>query len=371
MKIGFDVSQTCPERAGGAWYADALARALARNLPPGDELHLYHQFGDWINGDTERGTVIDSPQVKMPFHGIAHTQAEGTWRRVAQGEALPGAPDIVQSNNFHTPLTGGAPLVVVVYDLVFWTHPEFTTERNRLVCQGCVLDALVRAAGFIFLSQFARDEFEGVLPGWLKTHRYCVIPAASRFPIATDPRAHSEDAPWLMVGSVEPRKNHSGLLDAYALYVSRSRCPRRLLVAGGQGWKSEETHRRMVEFQPAGLVCPLGYVDDTKLRELYDRSFALLAPSWHEGFGLPVVEAMSRGVPVIASRRGALPEVGGRAAIYIDPAKPGELAEAMLALENDCTVYAARATAALEQGSQFSWDGAAGSVRAFYKSLLS
>src|SRR5260370_27471906 len=140
MRIGFDVAQTCGQRAGCAWYADSLARALVE-VAPENRYFLYHQFGNWINEDTSAGTYIEHPSVEMPFWGLGSDRSEQIWKRSETEGKLPGQPEIVQSNSFQVIPSVGAKLVFVVFDVSFWIYPEFTTEANRLHCQRGVLAA--------------------------------------------------------------------------------------------------------------------------------------------------------------------------------------------------------------------------------------
>lgn len=368
MKIGLDVSQTCAERAGCAWYADALSRAIVRaGLPRGHTFELYHHFGEWINADTRRGTTIDDPRVTAPLRGMSPNDARKFWRDIASGEPLPAKPDVVFSFGFHAPKMPHTKLVYTVHDLAFWVHPDFASDETRLVCQRQVLQAVARAAGFLFVSRHTQNEFEQLLPGWLKAtgRSHALAAGASRFSAAA-PLPSNEHAAWLVVGSLEPRKNHAAALDAYELYHAHSRAHRPLVLAGGTGWKSAALHQRIGEMKERGLpVQYLGYVSDAELDGLYRTSFALVAPSWHEGFGLPLVEAMTAALPAIASNRASLPEVGGAAPIYFPPDQPAALADAMLALENDPAEVARRAAASLERSQAFSWDVTANSVLEF------
>jgi alpha-1,3-rhamnosyl/mannosyltransferase len=231
-----------------------------------------------------------------------------------------------------------------------------------------VLQAVARAAGFLFVSQHTADEFETMLPDWLRLYERprLIAPGASRFAAEGAPRTPPAGAPWLMVGSLEPRKNHLAALDAYALYHAHSAQRRPLLFAGGAGWKSDAVRARLAELQAAGCdVRLLGYVPDAELAHLYATAQALLCPSWHEGFGLPLVEALAMGLPVLASDRASLPEVGGPAPVYFPPDRPDLLADAMIALENDPALRAARAAASRERGADFSWSATAKSVLEF------
>ncbi|MBS0663746.1 MAG: glycosyltransferase family 4 protein [Verrucomicrobia bacterium] len=373
MIIGLDVSQTCAERAGCAWYADGLSRALiAAGLPRGHAFELYHHFGGWINADTRGGTLIDDPRVSAPLRGLAPDKAREFWREVESGEPLPAKPDVVLSFNFHAPRLPHSRLVYTVHDLAFWMHPAFATDETHLVCQREVLQALARAAGFLFNSQHTRDELELLFPSWLRlTGRPSLVAhGASRFPAPGAPPTPGPAAPWLVVGSLEPRKNHAAALDAYELYHAHSSVRRPLVVAGGAGWKSDAIRARLSALQGRGLtVHTPGYVPDAELAGLYASSFALVCPSWHEGFGLPLVEALTAGLPVLSSDRASLPEVGGDAPVYFAPDQPAALAEAMLALERDPAAHARRAAASLARGGAFSWAATAKSVLEFVERL--
>lgn len=373
MKIGLDVAQTCVERAGCAWHADALSRALiAEGLPRGHTFELYHHFGDWINHDPKGGTVVDDARVTRPLYGMAPPAARQFWAGIEAGEPLPGKPDVVISFSYHAPRIRHTKLVYTVHDLVFWSLPGFATDATRLVCQRELLQAVARAAGFLFVSEATRREFETLLPNWLESTQrpHALSPGASRFPRADTPRPRSDTAPWLIVGSVEPRKNHAAALDAYEAYLARSTFRRPLVIAGGRGWKSEALHERIASLAARGVpVRYLGYVPESEFAALYAGAFALLAPSWHEGFGLPVVEAMGFGLPVLAADRTSLPEVGGDAGRYFPPDRPEVLAHLMLALESDPANHARLAAASLARSADFSWAGTAKSVLEFVERL--
>jgi glycosyltransferase involved in cell wall biosynthesis len=370
MRIGFDVAQTCVERAGCAWYADSLARALAQILSPADELILYHHFGDWLNADTAQGTKIDSRSVKMPLRQLSAKEAKKVWADPADRRL--GRPDIVHANSYRAPKIAGARLVYTIYDVSFWTVPEFTTDENRLSCQAGTLEAMARADGLIFISHSARAEFERVLPGWLGEHDIptAVIHLGARAPeravVAGLPRIPPPSEPyWLAVGTIQPRKNYEALIHALPLYRNQSERPAPLILVGGGGWKSESLKREFTRLEREGAVRWLGYVDEPELHALYQHARGLLFPSWYEGFGLPVLEALGHGCPVICSDRTSLREVGGEAVRYIDPARPETIVDSMLALEHDVDITEVR-EAGRRQAEKFSWGRAARETLEFY-----
>jgi alpha-1,3-rhamnosyl/mannosyltransferase len=370
MRIGFDVAQTCVERAGCPWYADALIRAMVK-LAPRNHYILYHHFDAWINSATDAGTDLSGAAVEQPLRALGPQDAQRVWAGVRSGDPLPGNPEIVHANCHQAPRIRGAKLVFTVYDTSFWMVPEFASEANRLVCQAGVLKALANADGFVFISQCSRDEFERILPGWLERagRPWAVTPLGPRSGPAAVARPERREH-WLAVGSLEPRKNYEALLDAMEIYWERS--PRRLplRIAGGNGWKSDSLRRRIASLGQRGLAAHLGYVPDAELPGLYARAEALVFPSWYEGFGLPIIEAMARGCPVISSDRASMREVGGEAPLYVDPGRPADIAGAMLRIEREPELRAKSAQAGIRRAAGFDWSRTAELTLEFYERVL-
>jgi glycosyltransferase involved in cell wall biosynthesis len=253
----------------------------------------------------------------------------------------------------------------------FWTYPEFTTEENRVICQRGTLEAICRSAGFVFISQSRQDEFDSIFPGLRDRREIVSIVAllASRFPNIEDYRSEVPPGGWLAVGSLEPRKNYGTLLAALERYWERSKVRRPLIIAGGAGWKSEEIHRTVQALVRRGLVLYEGYVSEERLKQLYRDAFALIFPSHYEGFGLPIIEAMSQACPVITRRNSTLQEVGGSAAIYYDDSVD-DLVECMLDIENSAHLCQERSRLSLTQARKFHWSVTAQHVLELYHRLL-
>lgn len=370
MRIGFDVAQTCGQRAGCSWYADALVREMVR-IAPTDQFFLYHQFGGWVNESTAGGTVIDLPNSTSPFLSIAPRRAARVWQKPNRHWRELGAPEVVHANCFQAPELSQAKLVWTIYDLSFWAVPEYTTESNRVTCQAGTLNALERADGFIFISESARSEFERMLPGWLQATKraWIVTPLAARPTLRTAAPLGSRTH-WLAVGSLEPRKNFPAILDAMERYWSLSSLRLPLWIAGGMGWKSETLRTRIDSLTARGVVRHVGYVGDEQLSVLYTNAQALVFPSWYEGFGLPVVEAMATGCPVITSNRTSLPEIGGDAALYVEPTNVDRMVELMLRIESDGPFRAERVQLGLAQAGKFTWEKTARQTLDFYHRVL-
>jgi alpha-1,3-rhamnosyl/mannosyltransferase len=187
--------------------------------------------------------------------------------------------------------------------------------------------------------------------------------AARRTP--RDPRGY-----LLFIGTLQPRKNLGTLLDAYQRLLARRSNTPVLRVAGRAGPSARAWLRRMAEPPLAGHVEYMGYVPEAARRALFEGASALIIPSWHEGFGLPALEAMTLGLPVVASDQGALPEVLGGAGLLVSPHDPDALAEAIRVIVEDRGVAEACVEKGLAHAAARSWGRAADVVWALYADIV-
>lgn len=168
----------------------------------------------------------------------------------------------------------------------------------------------------------------------------------------------------LFVGSIEPRKNLDNLLKAYLMLPEPLKKDFKLLLVGFKGWKNEETMKLLKQLK--GMVGYIGYVDNKKLASLYRKAFCLIYPSFYEGFGLPPLEAMACGCPVIVSNVASLPEVCGDAAYYVDPYSVESIAEGIEKVLTEEELRQSLIKKGLERAQLFSWEKSArGHLRVF------
>ena len=367
MRIGFDVSQTGEDKAGCGFFADQLIRALAEEDSE-NEYRLYPTFYGYRSFLFEQATRIEKPNFATMF-GQWPFEAQCLWWDTVQDrmEAL-GAPDIIHANNYSCPRDVPAKVVFTVYDLAVLEVPQYTTEENRLVCFQGLFDAAMRADHLIMISEATRRAFIRHFPHYPED-RMTVIHLGNRPTIvprtAADCRDYlaelgvSREGFWLGVGTVEPRKNYRLLIDAYKAVVNRGEDERPLLIAGGKGWLESDIGNFVHANGLADKVRFLGYVTDEQLSMLYSSCFAFVYPSFYEGFGLPVLEAMSCGAAVICSNSTSLPEVAGDAALLIDPKSSRSLQQAMQELLHSRESVCRLRKAGAAQASKFSWRKAA------------
>ena len=358
MKIGFDVSQTGAGKAGCGFYADGLIRALAALGGGGHEYLLYPAFGD-VFWDPLCATATFSTErtqfgrLKAPS---SFGESQRFWSRPEPDfEARIGSPAVVHSNNFFCPRgLKTARLVYTLYDLSFIADPSWSTEANRVGCLDGVFRASTSADWIVAISEYSRRHFREIFPHY-PAERIALIYPASRYrldaPAPPRPARFAHLQPegfWLSVGSIEPRKNQRRLMEAY----TRSGSALPLVLAGGKGWL-------MDDLAPPRGVELTGYVSDAELEWLYRNCFAFLYPSLFEGFGMPVLEALSLGAAVICSNTTSLPEVAGDAGVLVDPLDAGAIAGAMTRLAGGAIGREALRAAGARQAARFSWEGSA------------
>jgi glycosyltransferase involved in cell wall biosynthesis len=378
MKIGFDISQTGNNKAGCGYFADSLVHAIAR-LDLENEYVLYQSFGDffWDPQSPEYAAHIESPKFSTVHLHPSLDEARTFWSMPPEDiEARLGQPDIVHSNNFFCPKgLRNTRLVYTLYDLSFLQHPEWHTEVNRLGCFNGIFEASLFADFIIAISEHSKRHFLQMFPHFPQERIEVVYPA-SRFSTPLE-KAHPTELPalepqgfWLNVGTIEPRKNQTRLLKAYAALKNSGGRTLPLVMAGGYGWLMDDFRQSLMDLGLTGDVSVLGYVDDSTLQWLYENCFALVYPSLFEGFGLPVLEAMSLGAPVIASGLTSIPEIVDDAGLLVDPLSEKSISSAMHRLTLEEGLRERLKTLGMQRARCFSWENAARSVLGLYASLL-
>ncbi len=379
MKIAYDITQAGTDKAGCGYFAYSLIRALAR-IDSANEYSLLSSFG----GHTWNGKApLESCGIRRPNFksGLMHTDmatAQRFWSTPPSDlDAALGNPDIVHANNFFCPRgLRRARLVYTLYDLSFIKHPEWTTEANRIACFDGVYNASIYADAILAISEYSRNHFLSIFPHY-PPEKIRVVYPASRYenkiqikrPFALPDNVKTGQF-WLSVGTLEPRKNHIGLLRAYAQYKTKVGRAFPLVHAGASGWLMDNFKDEILRLGLQENVVLLGYVNEVVLQWLYQNCFAFVYPSFFEGFGLPVLEAMSLGSAVIASDTSSIPEIVGEAGVLINPNIEKQIADAMEKLFVDSGYRVALKNSAVQQANKFSWDRTAQKVLEVYQSMM-
>lgn len=358
LRIGLDIGKALGPDDGLATSSRLLARSLL--AAGGDhELHLCDLHHETL--DVERARAVLGP---LP----------------ANARLCPQVPAAADLDLFHGPAhrlpdQGPSRVVYTLHDLTFISHPRLHTLANRVDTLLATSRAVCSGARFIAVSEHTRRQAE-VLLG-LPPERVDVVPWAADPELGPgDPGAafaevrsrHGVDRPYLLsVGSLEPRKNLCRLVDAFAALPAAVRDRHLLVVVGGEGWRNRTIVERLERAIAAGWVVRPGRVSRADLAMLYRGAVALAYPSLAEGFGLPVLEAMACGCPVVTSGTSSLPEVAGDAALLVDPHDVTSLTSALERVLTDAGLRADLGRRGLERSRGYSWERTAEATLAVYR----
>jgi len=285
-------------------------------------------------------------------------------------------PSLLHSLDHVAPKWGPWRSVVTLHDLAFLLYPGTHTAASRAY-YAATGESVRRAQRVIAVSQRTASDavrLLGVDPARVRVVHEAAGPAFAPRPYEALPPLAARlrfplDKPYVVfVGTLEPRKNVPLLLDAFA--IVRRQVDAHLVLVGARGWLDEPifaAHARSGLAEAAHFV---GWIDEHDLAVLYSHAGVLVLPSLYEGFGLPVLEAMACGAPVISSNAGPLPEVAGDAAVLLNPTDPSAWAQAILAvLTNPRRTQDLRARG-MRRAAQFSWQLAAEATREVYREAL-
>ncbi len=377
MKIGFDISQTGPAKAGCGYFASNLIAHLTQ-VDHSNQYALLPTFGDHF-WDKNYKKTFKTPlaNFQREFHHRSLSQAQTFWRGNSDAiEKQFSGLDILHCNNFFCPPKLKTPrLVYTLYDLSFIEYPDCMTEHNRIASFDGVFKASLNADLILAISEYTREHFLKTFP-YFPAERIKILHPASRFTNATQIIQPSKfnflttKQFWLNVGTIEPRKNIKRLLSVYAKLKKQNPDTYPLVLAGKQGWM-EKIDLVINELGISKDVHVLGYVSDEELQWLYQNCFCLVYPSLFEGFGLPVLEAMTLGAPVISSKISSIPEITGNSALLIQPQEENELLYAMQIMSSDQSLREKLIKEGSEQAMQFSWQKSANLLLNFYQEVLS
>ena len=352
MRIGIDARIVAYRRGGIASYVSHLLPELAR-IDPHTDYRVLRSRRDPAQG--EAGPNFRRVSLWTPCHHRLERWALGA-------EVARLRLDLLHSPDFIPPAFGARRLVVTVHDLNFLYYPRFLTPESRRYYNQQIDWAVRRADHILADSEATRTDLIhllGVPPEKVTTVHLAADPAFRPLPgeqvEATLARYGLARGYLLFVGTLEPRKNLPGLLTAYRILLDRGEVEAELVIVGGRGWLYEEVFRQVERLGLEARVRFLHGVPDGDLPALYNGAVLLTTPSFYEGFGLPALEAMACGTPVVVSNRGSLPEVVGEAGVLVDPDEPEGIAEGLATVLGDPTLRARLREAGLARAARFSW----------------
>ena len=366
MRIAFDGTALRPGRTGVGYYTEHLLHQLARRALH-DELIVVSNRSIDTTSPLPARVRIATPPRRVPRLVWMQTLAVSALRQVDA--------DVVHFTNGMLPVVSPVPTVVTIHDMSLRRYPRHHPPRRVLLNRPLVDLAARRADAIIAPSDSARRDIVGFYN--LDPSRVHVVyeAAAPSFRRVTDPvelervrrRYQLDDRIILYVGTIEPRKNLPKLIEAFAARRTAGELDHQLVCVGPYGWLSRGIEEQIARTNVAHAINFTGYVPFEDLPAIYSLAEMFVYPSMYEGFGLPVVEAMACGAPVITSGTGALAEIGGEAIEPVDRVDADTLGCALVALARSRERRQELSAAGLERAAAFSWDRAAGESLEIYR----
>ncbi|MCX7839332.1 MAG: glycosyltransferase family 4 protein [Anaerolineae bacterium] len=354
--------------AGISWYI----HHLIQHLEPAPDL----QYTVFLSESRARFSQCTLARSRLPTH---QPIVRIWWEQFIQPIELQRARiDLLHALAFAGPLAISIPWIVTIYDLSFMRYPDSFNPLNRIYLTWAVRHAAHHADYLIAISESTKRDLVELVGARPERVRVIYCGKDDAFAPPTD-RAALEawraargvpDKIILFVGTIEPRKNIVRLLRAFARAKRAAHLPHRLVLIGARGWKYAEVDRTLAQENLANDVLFVGYVPQDELPRWYQAADVFVYPSLYEGFGMPPLDAMASGTPVITSNAASLPEVVGDAALQVSPTDEDALADAIIRVLTDPALREQMIARGLAQAARFAWTRAAHETMALYRAVF-
>ena len=372
MPIYIDVSAAVHGKAGIGRYAASLAQALIQLQP--------ERFALFYNRGREPTTLagleaVPARTVRAGYKPWRMAVWLGHLAHIGFDRLLPGA-ELFHATEHLLPPLHRAPTVLTVHDMIFRLFPKTQKRLNYWYLNATMPLYCRRADAIVTVSECSKQDI--VAHYGLDQAKVTVIYEAAGPEFRPASPADQErvrekyglpEQFLIHVGVIEPRKNLTRLVEALQRLQDGGLCVP-LVVVGPKGWLYDDFFQRLEQLQVRDVVCFPGYVPLADLAAVYSAARLAAMPSVYEGFGLPALEAMACGTPVVCSSASSLPEVGGDAARYFDPLSVEEMAAAIRTAWTDSDLRSAMRQRGLAQAARFSWQRAAQETLALYERIL-
>jgi glycosyltransferase involved in cell wall biosynthesis len=373
MTIGFDVSYIQMKRAGIGRHSHQLVRSLLQHDP--ENQYLLHGWSYGI--DHEAIKKVATTNTRLSIAKIPGVIKRFYWNsaRVPTIESIVGPVQIFHSADPFLPPVKHARTICTVHDLAYKRFPELF-EPQVLGWDSHVQRSVRRADAIVVPSEQTKSDVIDLLGVSADRIHVLRVPPSGVFTFESDSndkvvrRGFRLERPYILfVGTIEPRKNISRLVHAFAALESVKRDEVDLVVIGKKGWLYDETFAGIAASPVKEQIHYLEYVNDNELAALYRGALCFVYPSLFEGYGFPVVEAMASGTPIITSLNSSLREIADGVALLVDPHQEEDIAEAMtMLIENEVRRMEMRLRG-LEMVQQISSESVAAKVLSLYNGL--
>lgn len=367
MRVGIDARIVYYATGGIRNYTLHLLDALAR-LDDETEYYILHSRKD------------SAPPLPGPnFHPCAcWTPSHHSLERWTLGlEVTRLGLDLLHSPDFIPPKFGYQSSVITIHDLNFLYYPKFLTAESRRYYNQQIEWAIQKADHIMADSHTTKNDLVSLLEVEEGKVTVAHLAAAQAFQTLQGEDANTVAARYelqpsflLFVGTLEPRKNVPGLLRAYRILLEEGATTAPLVLLGGRGWLYDDIFERVEALNLTEQVHFLHDVPDSDLPAIYNAASLLVTPSFYEGFGLPALEAMACGTPVVAADRASLPEVVGEAGLLVNPDDPADIAQALARVLDDSSLRSQMRERGLAQAERFTWEKTAQATLEVYRDVV-
>lgn len=358
MRIGVDLSAIQSTKSGVDWYTHHIIKEMIRLVGPEERLYL---FSNRETGFEEEAAANDKVTLVR-----SRVRYQEPWRQLFLPLLLKRHRiDVCFFTNFVISVLSGCPMVLTIHDFSFKLFPRTHSLRNVIWARSLVPVSVRRCRRIIAVSNHTKLDLLRLMN--VNQDKVAVVYEGAAAQFVPEPEPGDADVlagydirqPYVLyVGTLEPRKNLITLVKSFNEVAEKVEDVQ-LVLAGRRGWMAQSIFDEIKERELLPRVRITGYVPDGHLAALYRQAAAFVYPSLYEGFGLPPLEAMASGTPVIVSQSSSLPEVIGDAGLYINPLDAGELAAAIEKVISDGDLSASLVAKGLEQAGRFSWRRAA------------
>lgn len=371
MKVALELQPCCGNRSGIGMYTYELTKRLRSENGLEFAGNVFNFLGRNDNTDALSG-------IGMPIR-VQKSMPYGVYRRIwhtvpfSYNTLFPAA-DLNVFFNFIVPPRVKGKVITVIYDMTYLRFPGTMNESNLRRIRKDISYSVARSDKIVTISEFSKSEI----------HELLHVPEEKIEVVYSAPSVTSKAAdfqmvqerlnirkPYLLyVGTIEPRKNLIRLIQSFDWLKKEKQIPHQLILAGGGGWKTEEIHQAAEAVQFAGEIRFTGYLSSEEKNVLYQNADAMAFPSLYEGFGMPPLEAMLFGCPVICSDTASLPEIVGEAAELVDPLDVQAIADGIWHVLSDRSYRSSLIKTGMQQALRFSWDRSAEKMIQIYKETL-
>ena len=382
MNISFDAQPLVKGQKTGIGFCEAgTISAMLKKYPENSYTMEYFCYKNIANYAEKLSSFIGTNCKAAPCKWFSDSVYRILWNFIPIPYRIffNTKPDITHFFNYFIPPGVQGKCIATVHDMAYKVYPETVRFKTKFMLNVSLARSCRRADKIITISEFSKREIMKYLN--IDENKIVVVPCGVDHDVfkpqtdnkkieTTKQRYNITRDYFLYLGTLEPRKNIERIIEAYAVLKKEESQAPLLVMAGRKGWLYDSIFQKVKELKLEQDILFTGYIEDSDAPVLISGATAFLFPSFYEGFGLPPLEAMACGVPVLTSNCASLPEVVGDAAIVVDPYSIDEIMQGMKMLMKDANLRMKLSEKGIKQAKSFTWDKTADIVYDVYKELL-